>query len=82
MANLHNKPAYIPTQNLWIIRKLQKKPMRMSVVIFLGQFREMFQIIFIAVSLVFNVHHKENHGKIIFSVFVYVSWWYYLEIFD
>lgn len=27
----------------------------------------------VAVSLVFNAHHKEKSGNIIFSVFVYVS---------
>lgn len=39
--------------------------------IFLGQFREMFQIILlVAVSLVFNAHHKEKSGKIISSIFM------------
>lgn len=50
----------------------------MTVMIFLGQLREMFQIILlVAVSLVFNAHHKEKSGKIISSIFVYVSWWYW-----
>ena len=29
--------------------------------------------ILVAVSLVFNAHHKEKSGKMIFSIFVYVS---------
>ena len=49
--------------------------MRMSVVIFLGQFRGMFQIILYQLlsHWFFNAHHKEQSGRMIFSLFVSFS---------